>query len=194
MKKAVGYDNVSAKLLINAAEYISGPLCHIFNLSFTSCRFPDALKIARVVPIFKKGSNDIPGNYRPISVLPLISKILERIVNNRLVTYLNKYNLLYKHQYGFREKHSAKLSLINLLNNLTQQIDQGKTTIGIFLDFAKAFDTIDHTILLSKLHYYGVRGNPTLWFTDYLNQRFQYVSADGVNSVKLPVTCGVPQG
>ena len=194
IQKAAGYDNISAKLLVNAAEYIAGPLCHIFNLSFVNCKFPDALKVAKVVPIFKKGAKENPANYRPISVLPLISKILEKAVNNRLVNYFNKHDLFYKHQYGFRKRHSAKLSLINLLSRLTSQIDQGNSTIGIFLDFSKAFDTIEHKILIAKLLHYGVRGNPLLWFADYLNQRYQYVSVDSLNSVKLPVVCGVPQG
>ena len=194
LSKSPGYDNLPARLLSGAANSISKHLCHIFNLSFEQGKFPTALKVAKVTPLFKKGSTDIPGNYRPISVLPLISKILEKIVNKQLKYYLEKKGILYKHQYGFRSKYSTKLSLIHLINNLIHQIDSGKASIGIVIDFAKAFDTINHDILLRKMEHYGIRGLPNQWFENYLYDRSQFVYSTGISSQRLPILCGVPQG
>ena len=193
-KKSTGNDNLPAKLIIIAADHIARPLSYIFNLSFSQGKFPDSLKIARVIPLYKKGSKDNPGNYRPISILPILSKILEKIVNNRLTTFFEKFNLFHQHQYGFREKYSTKLSLINLVNHLLQQIDDNNNSIGIFIDFMKAFDTINHEILISKLQHYGIRGQPLSWLTDYLKGRSQFVAADQVCSGNLLISCGVPQG
>ena len=156
IKKSHGYDNLPARLLIDAASFICKPLTYIFNLSLETGTFPEALKVAKVTPIYKKGPKTDPGNYRPISVLPIIGKVFEKVVNNRLVEFLELNNILSKDQYGFRKKYSTKLSLINLVNTLLTSIDEGKITLGIFIDLKKAFDTINHDILLNKMSHYAM--------------------------------------
>ena len=193
-KKSCGYDNIPVNILVDSAYFVSHPLSYIFNLSFQSGYFPNSMKIARVSPLYKKGSKTDPGNYRPISVLPIVSKVFEKLVNMRLLKFLEKYDLLFKHQYGFREKHSTKLSLISLVNQLVQLQDDGRVTVGIFVDFAKAFDTINHDILLAKLQNYGIRGLQLNWFRDYLTNRCQFVQHNGSKSPLASIICGVPQG
>ena len=192
--KASGYDDLPARMLVDAKEFVSEPLAFILNLSFSTGIFPNKLKIARVVPIFKKGDKNNPGNYRPISILPIISKLFEKLINKSVVDFLEKYEILYEHQYGFRHGYSTKLSLINLINQITDSTDEGRLTIGVFIDFAKAFDTINHTILLKKLEHYGIRGLALQWFRNYLKDRQQFVCYnDSISSNKF-ISCGVPQG
>ena len=162
-------------MLKDSAHLISEPLSYIFNLSLENGVFPDVLKTVKVTPIYNKGSREEPGKYRPISVLPVIAKVFENIVNKRLVDFLDSHSILYKHQYGFRKKYSTKLSVINLVNSLLKSTDEGKHTLGIFIDFQKAFDTINHNILLSKLNFYGIRGKALQWFESYLMDRSQVV-------------------
>ena len=193
--KAAGYDSIPARLLVHAVDYICEPLTHICNLSITTGIFPKDLKIARVIPIYKKGIKTSPGNYRPISILPVISKVFEKkLVNARLMKFIESNHILSEHQYGFRHGYSTKLSLINLTNQITKLTDEGRVTDGIFIDFAKAFDTIDHTILLNKMCHYGVRGQPLDWFKSYLNNIYQFVCYDGMKSTLKEIICGVPQG
>jgi len=193
-KKAWGYDDLSVRLLKDAKDFVCEPIAHVLNLSLTTGIFPNKLKVARVVPIFKKGDRKLPGNYRPISILPIISKVYEKIVNGRLLKFLEDNSLFYEHQYGFRHGYSTKLSLINLINQITKYTDEGRMTVGIFIDFAKAFDTIDHSILLKKLEHYGIRGVPLDWFKDYLTNRQQFVNYDSAQSFNESLSCGVPQG
>ena len=192
--KSHGYDNLSVRLIKDAAPFIFAPLTYIFNLSLEVGIFPDALKIARVTPLFKKGPKNDPGNYRPISVLPVIAKIFEKLVNGRLMDFLEANNILYRHQYGFRKRYSTKLSLINLVNTLLQSIDKGEMTLGIFIDFKKAFDTINHSILSDKLEYYGIRGIVLKWFQNYLSNRLHVLCYKDEVSSSRRITCGVPQG
>ena len=145
--KACGFDNVPAQLLKDAADVIANPLAYIFNQSLSLGVFPEMMKVAKVTPIYKKGQKNVPGNYRPISVLPLLAKVFEKLVNKRLLDFLETNNVLYEHQYGFRKQYSTKLSLINLINDVIKSIDTGSVTLAIFVDFQKAFDTIDHAIL-----------------------------------------------
>ena len=180
VNKACGHDTIPARLIRDAADIVAKPLSHIFNLSLRTGKIPKSMKVAKVTLIFKKGDKNNPGNYRPISVLPLFAKILEKMINDRLLDFLEKNEKLYKHQYGFRKKYSTKLSLINLINDVIKSIDKRMVTIGIFIDFKKAFDTINHTILFEKLEHYGVNGVPLQWFRDYLADRFQFVSCNGV--------------
>ena len=130
--------------------------------------------MAKVSPVYKKGDREQPGNYR--SVLPVLSKIFEKLFNNRLIEYLEKNDILYKHQYGFREGRSTKLAVTNLINQLVHYQDEGRVTVGVFVDFAKAFDTINHSILLSKMENYGVSGLPLDWFRNYLCNRVSMFS------------------
>ena len=178
----------------HAVNYISRPLAYIINLSISRGLFPDAVKSARITPVFKKGSPLTVGNYRPISILPIFSKIFENLVNKQLVSFLEKYDILLETQYGFRKKHSTKLALADLVSDISDKLDDGYTTLGIFIDLKKAFDTIDHGILLRKLEHYGVRGLPLSWFKSYLHNRQQSVVIDGISSHPRHVQCGVPQG
>ena len=134
------------------------------------------------------------NNYRPISLLSVFSKILERLMYNRLLKFLNKHNLFNKFQFGFRNKHSTSIALIILLENLVNALDDGTCAIGIFLDFQKAFDTVDHCILLDKLHIYGIHGIAYDWFSSYLSNRFQSVFHNNFESDYKEIKCGVPQG
>ena len=126
--------------------------------------------------------------------MPAFSKILERIVYNRLINFLNKFNILSSNQYGFRKNHSTAYALIQLYDKLSDAIDQGKVTLGLFIDLSKAFDTLNHHILLAKLEFYGVRGVALQWFKSYLSCRTQFVQFNGYNSSSKYIKCGVPQG
>ena len=170
------------------------PLSHILNLSLASGIFPNELKIARVIPIYKSGDVGNFTNYRPVSVLPLFSKILERLMYTRLLSFINKHRILYKFQFGFRSEHSPNLALIILVDRISQALEKGDFVLGLFLDFSKAFDTVNHAILFKKLEFYGVRGIALKWFQSYLCNRFQYVEYNDSASMKGNITCGVPQG
>ena len=152
------------------------------------------MKIARIVPLFKSGDPSLFNNYRPVSVLPIFSKILEKIVYNRLVKYLDKYKVLNIFQFGFRKNHSASMALIYICDKIVKAIENGEYVIGLFLDFSKAFDTVNLNILLDKLCFYGIRGNMLNWFRSYLMGREQFVRYNEHESARKQVTCGVPQG
>ena len=146
-----------------------------------------------ITPVYKSDDRKFFGNYRPISILPIFSKILERIIYNRLLAYLDKMHILSSNQYGFRKNYSTYMALIELIDSLSHSIDNNEYTIGIFVDLSKAFDTVDHKILISKLNHYGIRGTPLMWFKDYLSDRKQTVKFNETVSSKMTVTCGVPQ-
>ena len=152
------------------------------------------MKIAPVVPLFKTGDLSLFTNYKPVSVFLAFSKILERIFYNRLINFLNKFNILSNNQYGFRKNHSTAYELIQLYDKLSDAIDQAKVTLGLFIDLSKAFDTVNHDILLAKLEFYGVRGVALQWFKSYLSCRTQFVQYNGYNSSSKYIKCGVPQG
>ena len=192
--KSPGNDNISPTVVKRIGPFISTPLSHIFNLALSSGVFPSGLKIAKVIPIFKKDDPHTFSNYRPISLLPCFSKILERLIYNRLVNFLSTYNILHENQYGFRKQHSTDLALLDIYDKISSALSNRLHTIGIFLDLSKAFDTIDHNILLTKLHHYGIRGTPLALLTDYLHNRKQFTSFNSHSSGLLPVPCGVPQG
>ena len=140
------------------------------------------MKVARVIPLFKSGTLTLFTNYRPVSVLPAFSKFLERIVYKRLDSFLKKYKILSCNRYGFRKNHSTAYALIQLYDKLSNAIDQAKVTLGLFIDLFKAFDTVNHDILLEKLEFYGVRGVALQWFKSYLSGRSQFVQYNGYNS------------
>ncbi len=192
--KSPGYDDIKPDAVKAVKHLIAHPLVHIFNLSMSTGIVPDQFKLAKVIPIFKSGNSDVCNNYRPISVLPVFSKVFERIVHKRLYDFLTHHNLLHSSQFGFRDNFSSYMAVLEAYNTIATNLDKGKHTAGIFLDLSKAFDTICHDILLSKLHHYGVRGNALEWFRDYLTNRKQFVSYNNCNSDIGTVLCGVPQG
>ena len=173
---------------------MSRPLSLITNQSFRTGIFPDKLKIYKITPLFKKGDELIVDNYRPISVLPVLSKIFEKIAFAQLYDYINENRLLYHGQYGFRKGHSTELASIEFIDNVIHKLDQGKLPISVFLDLSKVFDTLDHNILLHKLNFYGVHGIALNWFQSYINGRTQYVQIEDKMSTLLPISTGVPQG
>ena len=193
-KTSSGYDGISMQTVKYISDIIAGPLAYIANLSFQTGTFPDNMKIAKIIPLFKSGDEQIYTNYRPVSLLPQFSKILEKLFNNRLQSYIEKNNIFYSGQYGFRLNHSTSLALIDLIENLTCSLDKQNTTIGIFVDLKKAFDTINHEILLEKLQLYGIRGTASSWVESYLMNRKQFVKFNEINSDFMPMVCGVPQG
>ena len=189
-----GADSISPKIIKDTASLILKPLTHAINLSLIMGYFPEQLKLAKVIPIFKGGDPDLLSNYRPVSVLPAFSKLYERIYYKRLLSYISSQNILYDNQFGFRARHSTGLALNILVDKITESLDSGESTVGVFLDFSKAFDTVDHNILLSKLYTYGIRGPPLSWIRSYLSNRQQFVSYNNHSSGNLTVSCGVPQG
>ena len=166
----------------------------IINQSLDTGVFPTKLKIAKVIPIFKNDDDTKFSNYRPISTLPTISKVFERVIFEQLYNYLNSLNLFYHGQYGFRENHSTELAALELIDRVIHYLDKGETPISVFLDLSKAFDTLDHSILLSKLEYYGIRDNALELFKSYLSNRKQYVVLDTIQSDSVNIVTGVPQG
>ena len=193
-KKSFGQDEIPVDIMKKSIQYISEPLAIIFNSSFKTGTFPDLLKIAKVCPVFKDGSKQDISNYRPISILPSFSKILEKLVYVRLYNYVVKCNILTAKQFGFQPSHSCYMALLELYDRLSEAIDNKEFAIGLFIDLQKAFDTLDHGILLRKLSFYGIRGTPLLWFCSYLKNRKQYVCIDNVSSSLKVISCGVPQG
>ena len=169
-------------------------MADLFNLSFKTGVFPSVLKTAKVIPIFKKDSKLDYSNYRPISLLSNIEKILEKPMYRRLYTFLNNKNIIYDLQFGFRQQYSTSHALINITENIRKTLDDGNIGCGVFVDLQKAFDTVDHQILLAKLNHYGIRGVSNDWFKSYLSNRNQYVSINGYESSLAVINCGVPQG
>ena len=193
-KTSYGYDEISSVLLKRVIDIIARPLAHIFNVSFSSGAFPDTLKIARVVPIFKGGDHSKLVNYRPISILPCISKIIERLMYVRLYSYLSKYSLLHAEQYGFRSGVSTQDALTNLVENVTKKLDNHESVSVLYLNVSKVFDSLNHEVLLFKLQRYGLRGIVYKWFESYLSACMQYVECYGIKSRQRMLRSGVPQG
>lgn len=195
-KFSQGHDNISSKLIIDSINETALPLSHIINLSLSTGIVPTHMKTAKVIPIFKTGDSESFNNYRPISLLPAFSKILEKVVYSQTMSFLNKFNILYNLQFGFRKKHSTFHPILHFLKNVTESNDSRTKdfTIGTFLDLSKAFDTISHKILLEKLSFYGFRGIVNDWFRNYLTGRKQFSSFQCSDSSLLDIICGVPQG
>ena len=168
--KAAGFDDLSSNIIIDAYDSLKNILFHVFKVSIKQGISPDSLEIAKVTPIFKFGAKDKVSNYRPISTLPVFSKVFDRIMYNRVHNYLDSKGLLYEKQFGFHR------------NNSTEQ------------DLSKAFDTVDHQILIKKLQYYGIDGTALEWFKSYFSNRKQYISSQDISESCLDIICGVPQG
>ena len=184
----------SANILKYISNIVSQPLSRIINKSIRNSYFPEQLKIARVRPIHKGGCPTDMNNYRPISILPLMSKIFERVVYNQLYKFVEKYNLLTNCQFGFRKNRSTTDAIKDQMEFIYDNLDDGFTVVTFFLDFSKAFESIDHTLLLNKLPHYGIRGVALQWFHSYLSLRKQYVHSNDLNSELSQITHGVPQG
>jgi hypothetical protein len=193
-KASSGFDSISPKLLQGIIRGISFPLKHIINLSLEKGEFPNKMKIAKVIPIFKSGESSSLVNYRPISLLPTFSKVLERIVYRRLDQYLKKNKVLTASQYGFQASLSTEFAILELQDRIASALSSGSWCLGVFLDLSKAFDTINHNILIKKLESYGIRGLASSWFQSYFSNRKQYTLVkDNESSVNV-ISCGVPQG
>ena len=191
---APGHDDMTADILKLSLNHTVDALVHLCNLSLLQGVFPSELKMANVLPLYKASDSMSFNNYRPVSLLSTLSKVFEKIMYNRLLDFLEKHDILFKYQFGFRKKHSAYMALMVLTDKIIKCMENGESVIGIFLDFSKAFDTVDHGILLTKLYHYGIRGNALDWFSSYLSDRQQYVTYNGVSSSPKSITCGVPQG
>ena len=192
--KSVGPNSIPIKLLKIIGFSVSPLLALLVNQFFQSGIFPDKLKIAKVISLFKKGNPELPSNYRLISLLSVFSKIFEKLMYRRLYRFLEIHNVLFSLQFGFQENHSIDHALVSLTEAIRNTLDNKRIGCGIFIDLQKAFDTVNHNILLSKLEHYGVRGCALQWFRSYLSDRKQYVSVNGSNSNLLQISCGVPQG
>ena len=191
-KSSSGDDYISNLIIKSASTIIAPYLTGLVNKSMNQGVFPDKLKNAKVIPLFKEGSKTDVNNYRPISLLKIWSKIFERVMYNRMYHFMEHFSLLYNKQFGFRAKHSTIDALVDLTENVRSR--SCKKVIGFFLDLKKAFDTLDHSILLSKLERLGFRGNCLAWLTSYLTDRFQRVEVNGVSSQWRKIEHGVPQG
>lgn len=193
-KKSSGDDGISMTLLKAIAESCSEPIADLINRSLQCGIVPNAMKLAKVIPVYKAKCKETFGNYRPISLLSCISKILEKVVHKRLLNFLDSNAILYPRQYGFRPGRSTVDAITEFTSDIVSALDNKHSALAVFLDLSKAFDTINHQILLTKLHHYGVRGVALDWFQSYLSCRNQYVSFKGVHSVTNSVNIGVPQG
>ena len=192
--KASGPNSIPTNILQLLKNDICSPLSIIFNLSFSTGQHPDMFKISKTIPVFKKGSRMIVSNYRPISLLSNLNKILEKIIFSRIYKFLEEYRCIYNLQFGFRSKHSTNHALIDITESIRRVLDENGFACGVFVDLQKAFDTVNHSILKSKLYHYGIRGVANDWFSSYLSNRSQFVSILGFESESKTIKHGVPQG
>ena len=193
-KKSAGHDKLNSIMYKNLAEVLSHPISLLINKSLSTGIVPNSMKLAKVIPIYKSKYSKLFSNYRPISLLPTLSKLLENVVHRRVYQFLKNKKILYSSQYGFRPGHSTINATTEFLWNTLQSIENNHKTLSVFLDLSKAFDTIDHSILLQKLEHYGIRGLALDWFRSYISDRKQFVSYNNKDSDIMNMNCGVPQG
>ena len=193
-KSSYGYDNISNKLITSAGHILVKPLTVIVNQSLHTGIYPSQLKLSRVKPLFKNGNKTHFNNYRPISLLQSLSKFFEYVIFYQLLHYYIENNLLSLEQYRFRPGHSTELAAVKLVDYLTSQLDNHSTPTIVYIDLSKAFDTLNHNILISKLQYYGVTVRSNNLLCGYLSGRSQFLEYNGSKSEKLPIDTGVPQG
>ena len=193
-RKACGPDGLHPRYIQSVAPVIVKPLTYIINKSIETGSVPHEMKVARVVPIHKSGSRAKATNYRPISLLSVLAKVIESLVYDQLNGYLSKRKILTDRQYGFRKEKSTKSALIRFINTVQKDLDNKKKAVAVYIDLKKAFDTVNHKILIQKLELYGIRGHALEWFKSYLNDRKQYVACGQVKSNMAAVEFGVPQG
>ena len=189
---------IADQIPIKVFKYIIGtiliPMTHIVNLSLAAGIFPSMCKYARVAAIHKGGEKDDPNNYRPISILPILGKSIEYLVHNQLSRYCEDNNILSDHQYGFRKNSSTTYLINDLMDSLYDYKDTNLTPSLLFLDIKKAFDTVDHGLLIEKLKFYGVNGTVILWIESFLSDRYQATRVGQNQSAFMRILCGVPQG
>ena len=199
-KSSSGHDDITNILLKKLAPNISTPLSIVFNKSLKEGSFPNTMKLADVVPLYKSKEKYYTTNYRPISLLLTTSKLLEKILYTRVYTFLTDHQQLYQSQYGFRTNHSCESAICELVGNIVKSQELKHYTIGLFLDLSKAFDTLDHNILLQKLERYGIRGKALEWFKSYLSTRKMRCKCRVESSTKIEYSeyfnsnYGTPQG
>ena len=191
--KASGIDNLSGKFLKDGADVLALPISQLCNLSISLSTFPQQCKIAKLKPKYKKGSRTEPKNFRPISLLPLLSKLIEKTIHDQVQNYCNENNIFFSFQSGFRGKHSTDICLTYLHDKILKGFDEGLLTGMIAIDLQKAFDTIDHEILLSKMPLLGFSNNAIEWFCSYLSNRTFHVSLNSYMSSAGKIICSVPQ-
>ena len=190
--KATGIDNLMSRFLKDGSKVLATPITQICNLSIKLSTVPDEGKIAKLKPLYKIGKKTDPKNYRPISLLPVISKILEKVIHDQTMELVNKSHILYKFQSGFRKFHSTDSHLSYLQDKVAKGFDSGLLTRMILIDLQKVFDTIDHITLIEKMKCMGF-SNVTKWFESYLSKRMFSVHVEKSFSDKVLIRCGVPQ-
>ena len=192
--KSTGVDNIDTRIIKLVADDILPAITHVVNLSIAQSVFPQCWKHAKVIPLLKKGDPMVPKTYRPVALLPVLSKILERVIFNQLVHYLDTHGLLHPHHHGSRHGHSTATALIQMYHYWTQKVDKGNMIGVMMVDLSAAFDMVDHPLLLQKLKLLGLQDDALAWMDSYLSGRTQSVIVDGCLSPPLDIECGVPQG
>ena len=189
-----GLDNIDSRVLKIAILELTPAITHIINLSISTQCFPEIWKISKIIPLHKKDELVEPSNYRPVSLLSAVSKILERAIYMQLVHYFETENLLNSSHHGFRQNHNTTTALIEMIDRWAEKFDKGEISAVLMLNMSAAFDLVNHDLLCKKLEIYGANRGSVTWFESYLNNRGQQVYIDGCYSEVLPVTTGVPQG
>ena len=190
-KNSCGYDELSSKMLKSISHCLIEPFTLIANQCLTKGIFPDHFKTAEVLPLYRKGDSSDFSNYRPISLLTTFSKVLEKLIYKQLSEYFLYNNLFFSNQYGFRPGHSTELAVLHAVDLAIKDLEKGLVPLYIYIDLSKAFDTLDHAILLEKLSYYGLQGRELSFFIDYLSNRLQFVTYDKYKFVPKKLTTGV---
>ena len=193
-KKSYGNDGIPIRAYKLGTNRLSMEISKLINISFKLGTFPNCLKIAKIIPVFKSGKRNQINNYRPISILNTLSKIFEECMKIRITHFLERNNLITNSQFGFRTKHSTSTALIALTNFIYKNLDENKQVTTIFIDLKKAFDTVNHKILLYKLEKIGIRGITLQWVKSYICERRQYTIIDDITSDREELTVGLPQG
>jgi hypothetical protein len=189
-----GPDNIDNKILKQIAELIAGPLSHIINRCFECAVFPDSFKIASISPIFKKGDKNNPGNYRPISLISNLAKILEKLFKKRIMKFIQNNKIINENQYGFQPNKNTEDALVYFVNSLTEMLNSKKKPLAVFMDLSKAFDTIPHDRICNKLEKYGFRGHSLKFIRSYLEGRSQILTLNDNQSIEKLSCYGLPQG
>ena len=187
-KASCRFDCISSQLLKSIKPVLTKSLTLITNQILTTGIFPDKLKTAKVIPIYKKGDETLFCNYKPISILPAISKVIETIIYNQLDSFLKRRKLMYDSQYGFRKEHSTEFATLELIDRILTRMDNKEIPINIYLDLSKAVDALDHSILIDKLEFYGVKGVALDLLKNYLTNRKQYVEFEDAQSDILNIS------